>query len=699
MSFQNERAKIQRRHIEKLAFIYVRQSTAQSVKKHVVSGQRQADIQLLAHELGWQKENIIVVTADTGTSGASTQGRLGYLDMLCEITEGRVGAVFSLESTRLGRDSADWHHLIKICHLTETLIIDPDGVYDASDSNDTTLMKFKALMGEMELRLITNRMKGARMELAKKGELRFILPTGFVYSQEGTIILDPNPSVQKAVRLVFEVFETTKTARGVALYFAKNNLLFPNYMRSQHGKCEWVKLMPRRVNQILHNPIYAGTYAYGRRPTKRKPVITAGESQVKTVKTKAARDEWQFVKHNAHPGYISWADFLRIEEQLRQNRTVFQARGASRAGSALLQGLALCGKCGRKMSVGYTGTNLYYRCSYEARIWGQPNCQHVNGSRIDRAVEEVFLKAIEPVQLNLTIEAVERLHLQRHALERQRNLQIEHAKAAVTHARQRLLHVDYNNQYAFDCAQTELKKKEEEVIRLKRQQDESVNAVLKISPTERDDINALLKNVPLLWSADSTSMVIKKNLLRCLISDVTITKLGPHADVRVRWRTQACTKLQVRLPLMTDYGHVDPEIIKLIETLIPNHSDREVAKALNEAGFRNMDGGDFDKDSIYGFRKRYKLLPKKRGFYGPADSAIIELIETLVANYSDREIARILNQAGFRNMNGEDFARSSIYYFRKRYKIVGRKRDVTVAPTSTSPDTPAQNLSIAVVAS
>jgi len=152
MSFRNENSKIQRRHIEKLAFIYVRQSCPQNVKKHVVGGQRQADVQLLALELGWPRENVIVVTADTGTSGASTQGRFGYLDMLCAITEGQVGAVFSLESTRLGRDSADWHHLIKICHLTDTLIIDPDGVYDASDTNDTTLMKFKALMGEMELR-------------------------------------------------------------------------------------------------------------------------------------------------------------------------------------------------------------------------------------------------------------------------------------------------------------------------------------------------------------------------------------------------------------------------------------------------------------------------------------------------------------------------------------------------------------------
>lgn len=610
MFFQNERSKIRRDHLEKLAFIYVRQSTPQSVKKHVVSGQRQQDVQLLALELGWQKENIIVVTADTGTSGASTEGRFGYMEMLCAITEGRVGAVFSLESTRLGRDAADWHHLIKICHLTDTLIIDPEGIYDASDSNDTTLMKFKALVGEVELRLIYSRMNGARKELVDKGELRFILPTGYVYSEQNKIVLDPDPSVQKAVHLVFEVFETVKTARQVALYFTRNDLLFPNYLPDQPGKCEWVPLSPRRVSYILHNPIYAGVYAYGRRRTRRKPVMRAGESQVKTVTTRAERDEWQVLKHNAHPGYISWATFLTIEEQLRQNRTSLTAWGASRSGPALLQGLAICGKCGRKMGIRYADVHMYYMCRYETYTWGLPICQSSNGRGIDKAVEDVFLKAIAPVQLNLTIEAVEQLHHRRHSLERQRTLQIEQAEAAVTHSKKRLLHIDFNNQYAFDCAQADLKKKEEELIRLKRQRDDSLKTVLKISPTERREINALLKNLPLLWRASSTSMITKKNLLRCLISDVTITRTGTKAEIRIRWRTQACTKLEVKVATKGNF-RMDPEIIQLIKTLATNHTDIEIAKALNQAGFRNMLQREFDRAGVWSIRKRHKIVRRK----------------------------------------------------------------------------------------
>jgi len=631
MFFQKEKSKIQRQHLEKLAFIYVRQSTPQSVKKHIVSGQRQADVELLALELGWPKENIIVVTADTGISGASTQGRFGYMEMLCSITEGQVGAVFSLESTRLGRDSADWHHLIKICHLTGTLIIDPDGVYDASDNNDSTLMKFKALMGEMELRLITNRMNGAKLELAKQGKLRLALPVGFVYSKQGTIVLDPNRSVQKAIRLVFEVFDTVKTARAVAVYFAKHNLLFPNSLPAQPGKCVWVTLTSQRVHAVLHNPTYAGTYAYGRCRTTRKLSIRDGQSQVKTSTTIAKRDEWQFVKHDAHPGYISWSTFLRITEQLRQNRTASQMRGASRAGSALLQGLAICGRCGRRMSVRYTD-HLYYRCSYAATVWGDPTCHHTSGRRIDAAVEEVFLKAIEPVQLNLTIEAVEQLHQQRHALERQRNLQIEHAEAAVDYARRRLLRIDFNNTYAFECAQTDLKKKEEALIRLKRQQEDSLKAVLKISPAERDEVNALLKNLPLIWEAASTTMVMKKNILRCLINDVTILRTGAVADVKIRWRTQACTNLKVTVPTFTDFKDIDPEIVKFVKTRAPSHSDREIAEALNKAGFRNMAGGDFHKHSIHKLRKRYQITTREHIVKGPLRHGITDPVSNITSS-------------------------------------------------------------------
>lgn len=606
----NASSKIQREHLEKLAFIYVRQSTPQGVRKNVVGGKRQEDVEQLAIDLGWPADQIVMVKSDTGLSGASTEHRVGYLEMLCAITEGRVGAVFSLESTRLGRDSADWHHLIKICHLTNTLIIDPDGIYDASDCNDSTLMKFKALMGDMELRLIAGRMHGARLELAKQGMLRMNLPTGFVHS-EGSIVLDPDESVQAAVRLVFELFDKFKSALAVSTYFARNNILFPT--RDQ-GKYKWGKLTEIRVGKMLHNPIYAGTWAYGRSRTVRKPSIApSGQSEIKTLTVKVDREGWRFVKHDAHPAYISWSKFLENEEQLHRNRnrSIRKAsdtgpRGASRSGVGLLQGLIICGKCGRRVWTVYNGRRrLYYIC--RTKEYGHRDCQSFPGKEIDVAVEELFLKIVEPVQLNLTIEAIEQVHREAESVDRQRFLQLEHARAAASHSRDRLLHIDYNNKYAFDCAQADLKEREEELMRLKRQFEDSGSTSLKrITSSEDEQLRSLIKRVRTIWRARTTSMVMKKNLLRCLISDVAVVRNEFRLEVVIRWKTENYSKLEVTLPRLGEHLRMPQEIVDFVKRLLTDKTDKEIAQALNNAGYLRK-GKDFNRQTVMRIRISYKL--------------------------------------------------------------------------------------------
>ena len=271
----------------------------------------------------------------------------------------------------------------------------------------------------------------------------------------------------------------------------------------------------------------------------------------------------------------------------------------------------------------------------------------------------------------------------------------------MTHSKNRRLHIDYNNRYAFECAQADLKKREEELIRLKRQQEDSINAVLKISPSERQELNALIKNLALLWRAESTAMVMKKNLLRCLINDVTITRVGLQAEVKIRWRTQACTTLEVTLPRLGEQSRYSPQIVELIKTLAPDHTDREIAERLNRAGFRSMVGANFDRETIFCIRKRYQIARPRQapteetmsssntnlvarlsrnGRLGQPDPQLVEVVKTMASTHSDRAIADRLNQAGFRNLRGLEFCRKTVCSLRQRYQIPSRRR--VVAETS-----------------
>lgn len=625
MDYQNAASKVQKEHVDKLACIYVRQSTAGGVKKNIVGGRRQRDdVIKLALQLGWREANIKVIDEDQATTGSSTHGRYGYLDMLNAISKGCVGAVFSLESSRMARDSADWHCLIKLCHLTGTLVIDPDGVYDASDNNDSTLMKLKALMSEMELRLITQRLEGARRDLAKKGLLRFWAPIGYVYGEGGKLILDPKQDVQEAVRLLFSTFDRVRSCCGVANYFWRQQLKFPSIIRSgpKLGEYQWGRLKQARAQFILHNPAYSGTYVYGRAVTKRKAVLdNAGIPQFQKYSVNLPREKWDIVIQDAHAAYISWSRFIENQDLIRNNgrTSTFSGTGAARAGGALLQGLAICGKCGRRIKVKYPhrGPYPHYQCSYESESASSDLCQYVPGAAIDAAIERLFLQAVEPAQLRMSFKAFEQVEEQARQQDQLWNIHLKRAKALVDQAKERLLNVDFSNKYAFACVQEDLRKKEEEVSDLKRQHINPKASLLQNpTPNERRSIERLIRNLPLIWGAPTTDMVAKKNLLRCLIQDVTIRRDGHTVHIAARWKTLASTQLKIELRRRGCGGgrKLAANIVEFITDLAQDHTNTEIAEKLNVSGM--LGGADFFTRARVGcVRRRYDLARYHFGSY------------------------------------------------------------------------------------
>jgi DNA invertase Pin-like site-specific DNA recombinase len=344
MSIHDGMRKITAEHTKKLACVYARVSTLRGVKENIVGWERQREEAVkLALELGWPKENIRVFDEDhQPLSGTTTEGRYGYMEMFDDLIAGRVGAVLSLEPSRVGRDSADWHMLIKMCAVTGTLVIDPHGIYDASDPNDNTKMKFDALFVEVELRWIAQRLQGARLALAKKGELRFFLPIGYVYDEDKKVILDPNENVQKMVRLIFTLFRRFGSASKVARYLHEKGLKFPTLVRGgpRKGQYDWIRVGGERVCAMLHNPAYAGTYVFGRSKVKKKAVRREGEApKVVNYQERLKREDWQVVFHDVHPAYITWDEFLENEKRLNNNRNVRGegVTGVPRRGPALLQ--------------------------------------------------------------------------------------------------------------------------------------------------------------------------------------------------------------------------------------------------------------------------------------------------------------------------------------------------------------------------
>src|SRR6478672_10439091 len=496
-------AKVTGAHLARTAYLYVRQSTLRQVLTNTESAARQYAVRQKAIALGWQAEAIVTIDTDQGQSGATAADRDGFQRLVAEVSMGRAGIVLGLEVSRLARNNADWHRLLQICAMSATLICDEDGLYDPTDFNDRLLLGLKGTMSEAELHFIRARLVGGQRSKARRGELRMGLPVGLAYDPAGNVVLDPDTGVQQAIRHVFSLFARTGSARAVVQQFNADGLLFPVRVRTgaRKGELAWMPLQHWRVLRTLHNPRYAGAFAYGRR---RERLAANGKKTFDTL----PREQWIALIRNAHPGYISWDQYETNQRLLLANATAHgddRAAGPAREGTALLQGLAICGRCGRQMSVRYhtrRGIEVPdYQCMRQCIDDGTPRCQTVPGAAVDEAVGKLLLDTLTPLALEVALTVQAELDTRAAQADTLRRQHVERARHRADLARRRYLAVDPDNRLVADSLEADWNDALR-ALQTTREDYERASAAAAAALTDelKDRIRALATDFPALWS-------------------------------------------------------------------------------------------------------------------------------------------------------------------------------------------------------
>lgn len=608
-------SKVCARHLKRDAYLYVRQSTVRQVFENTESTKRQYALRQRAIALGWPEDRVIVVDCDLGLSGASSVQREGFTQLVAEVGLGRAGIVLGLEVSRLARNSADWHRLLEICAVTDTLILDEDGIYDPAHFNDRLLLGLKGTMSEAELHVMRARLRGGLINKARRGELGCLLPTGLSYDGNGRVILDPDQQVQQAVRVLFQTFLRTGVARQVVRYFRDQGLLFPRHMHTGPHKDEvvWQPLLLRQTVFVLHNPRYAGAYTFGRHRWKKLP---DGRSRREI----RPREEWIAFIPDAHPGYITFAEHEQIGQRLRESACAWGAdrrHGPAREGPALLQGRAVCGRCGCRMTVRYhrRGEALVpdYQCILKSVQTGDNPCQVIPGASIDAAIGTLLVDAMTPLALEVALSVWEQVHDRRQEADRLRQQHVDRAQYEADLARRRYMQVDPENRLVADSLEADWNaklrglKEARERCEQQKQADETTGREV-----DQGRVLSLVEDFPAIWRDSRTPQRERKRMVGLLIEDVTLKK-AEQITAHVRFRGGATTTLKLPLPLNAWEGRTTPAaVVAEVDILLSERTDTGVANALNERGVVSGAGARFTNDAVHWIRQAHGLLSLKQ---------------------------------------------------------------------------------------
>lgn len=637
MSSPAPMSKITADHLRRLAVVYVRQSSMLQVLNNTASTARQYQMAELARGCGWPADRVVVIDQDQGLSGASADDRAGFRRLLADTCLGNVGAIFCLEASRLARDSADWQQLVKVCVVTNTLIIDEHGVHDPNSFDDKVLLDVKGLFSEIERHLIRARLCGGQLERARQGKLRTSLPPGYVYTPSGEIILDPDGEVRGLVRLLFERFTALGTALAVARYFKQHKILFPTryYDGAFHKEFRREPLYYGQVIKILHNPVYAGMYVYGRRTTRRGAVLDGDTVRVKARSVAVPREDWLVVIRGSHEQYITEEQYEENQRRLAENLCSKKpgSVGAARCGSALLQGIVRCGVCGAKMAVSYRGREgePQYKCLGEMKLGREEKCVYAPAARVDPAVSRCFLEAVAPAHAEVSLAALSQLESEsrrdvelRKGRVRQAELQAERAERLYRQAAEENGRVRSELGRAWEAGldEVEAARKELEALRSSPRQ--------RFGPEEKEALLAQMRELPALWDDPATGNKERKELLRLLIKDVVLLRCRGCVKVTIRWLTGARHEVEAPWPSKPESHETDPEILDIIRRLAPTHTDEDIAEYLNQNGYRSLRGKRFYRALIVGLRWRRgiaKVYARRRpaGFSGRREDELYTL--------------------------------------------------------------------------
>lgn len=602
--------KVTSQHLERDAYLYIRQSTPCQVLENTESTQRQYALRDRAVALGWPLEHVHILDCDLGKSGAQSAGRDGFQKLVGEVALGKAGLVMGLEVSRLARNSADWHRLIELCSLAGALILDEDGIYDPANFNDRLLLGLKGTMSEAELHFLKARMRGGMINKARRGELEMRPPVGLIYRDDGALILDPDAEVQAAMRLVFETFGRTGSAMQTVKLFHEQELRFPRRIRSglNKGELHWVRAAPSRILQVLHNPRYAGAFVYGRVRTRRLP-------DGKHSTTRVPRSEWQFVIPGVHAGYITWEQFESNQKRLEENALGFggmRKAGPAREGPALLQGRVICGICGERMgvhySIAYHQRVPTYVCQEASVHRAEKVCQRVPGAVVDRAISDLLLELMQPMTLEVALAVQQEVEARIAGTDTLQRRYIERARYEAELARRRYMKVDPDNRLVADSLEAEWNNRLRFLAEAQeRYEQQTQKHRLMIESQTREQLLSLAIDFPRVWNDPSVEPRERKRILRLLIEDVTLIN-GKMIQVYVRLRGGATRSLTLDKPLpIAQIRKTKPEIVAEIDALLDHHCDREVADVLNRQGRRTWQDEPFNLKKIAHIRQAFNL--------------------------------------------------------------------------------------------
>ena len=584
--------KIQSWHLERLAVVYIRQSTAHQVVEHPESTRLQYGLAARAQALGWSPERIVVIADDLGKSGTSADGRLGFQRLVSEVSLGQVGLILGVQMSRLARSGKDWHQLLELCALFGTLLADWDGLYDSTRYNDRLLLGLKGTLSEAELHLLQQRMQQGRLSKARRGALIVPLPTGYVRRASGEVAFDPDEQVQHVVRLIFRTFEGLGTLNAVLRYLVQHQIQLGIRVRAgpHRGELAWHRPTRATLQNLLKNPIYAGAYVYGRRPVDPRRQQSGRPRSGRVV---VEAEAWQVRLLDQVPAYIRWEQYEQHLTRLQANRARADAVGVARQGPALLAGLAVCAKCGCRMTVRYGGSRSHptYVCARQLADYGGAVCQYVAGPCLDQFVSQWVLAALEPATLELSLAAAQHLERERADLEQLWHQRRERAAYEVERAARqyhlcepehRLVARQLEREWETNLlAQQQL---EEDYQRCLRQQPRVLSAV------EQAAIRRLAADIPALWAAPTTTAAERKEILRQVIERVVVAAptTSERVGVSIHWVGGARTDGEVVRPVgRWEQASYFPQLCERVRTLAAaGRSTVEIAAQLNAEGFR-----------------------------------------------------------------------------------------------------------------
>ncbi len=614
--------KVQGRHRERIAVVYVRQSTMQQVERHQESTRLQYGLVERALELGWARVGVEVIDDDLGKSGASAEGRLGFQRLVAEVGLGHVGLVLGIEMSRLARSCRDWHQLLEICALSDTLIADADGLYDPGSYNDRLLLGLKGTMSEAELHILKARMHAGRLAKARRGELAVALPMGYLRCPSGEVVLDPDEQARSVMRLVFDVFERSGTLNGLLRYLVAHEIRLPVRLRSGPGKGEldWRRPNRHSLGEVLRNPAYAGAYAYGRRPAKRlgerrpgQRVSGAGRRSV------TGPEDWAVLIRDRLPAYISWTQYERNLRRLASNRSQF--KGVPRGGPSLLSGLLICGRCGLRMATQYTGNghDLRYNCSRMAVDYGEALCQSLVGRPLDALVGDLVLAALEPSALEVSLRLAANIEAERAALKDQWSQRLERARQDIDRAHRQYQAVEPENRLVARSLERQWEEALGEELRLKAEHERFL-AVQPVALTaaERAAIGRLASDIPALWKAETTSQQERQAIVRLMLERIEVTVEGESEKVAVtcHWAGGDVTQAKLIRPVARlDQLSYYPDLLARAAALMREGKDpTRIAALLNGEGWRPPRRREtFNGPMVRSLLARQGLSARRRG--------------------------------------------------------------------------------------